>query len=138
MEGVGPLAQEVRTASPNHDRVALKGNLVHSLLHHQHHAVGIEDLAAESGGIALVTAAPEGLGQSVKSAVHPLIAAHDRGRLDVGEAGNFLGDQVIPDLPAQVFTQLGGDSAPAAAVLALNGNEAKHFAVVYCDSATGL
>ncbi len=62
----------------------------------------------------------------MKTAVHAFVAAHYRRALNIGQAGNFFGEEVVPELPAQVVGQLSGDSGGAAAVLALDGNETKH------------
>ena len=49
--------------------------------------------------------------------------------IDIGEAGDFFGEQVVPKLPAEVLGQLRGDGGASAAVLALDGDEAKHGVV---------
>jgi len=45
---------------------------------------------------------------------------HDGGTIDVGEAGNFLGEQLVPELPVQTMGQFRGNGAAAAAVLSLS------------------
>ena len=120
------LAQEIWSAAADHDCVSFARNLVHDLLHHRHHAVGVEYLTAKGGGIALVTAAPEGFREAVQAAVHAFFAAHDCRALHVGEAGNFFGDEMVPELPAEVVGELSGDRGGAAAVLPLDGDETKH------------
>ena len=125
MEGTGIFAQQIWGPATHNDRIPLPANLVHGLLHHRHHAVGIEHLIAQTCA-AFVTAAPEGLGEAVKAAVHALVAAHNGGGINLGKVGNFFGEELVPELPAQMLGQSRGNRGAAAAVLALDGNEAKH------------
>src|SRR5208337_3205251 len=122
---VGMVAQKIRRPASYHDRIPFLRDSVHDLLHQHHHAIRIEYLTAKRR-TAFIAPAPESSCQPVEAAIHALVAAHDGGRSNVGEAGNFFGEEVVPELPAHVVGELGGDGAPAAAVLALNGDDAKH------------
>src|SRR5579864_2379512 len=85
---------------------------------------------------ALVTASPESLGQAVETAVHTLVAAHYRGRINMGKAGDFFGEQVVPKLPTQALGEFSSNLGGPGAVLALDGDEAKHgYFLVYRHSA---
>src|SRR5579871_2717047 len=119
------FSQEEWCAPANDDRVPFPGDAIGDFLHHRHHAVGIEDLAAQHG-TPLVTAAPERFGETMEWTVDALIAALHRGGRDIGDAGNFFGEEMIPELPTEAVGQFCGDAAGAASVLAFNGDDAKH------------
>jgi hypothetical protein len=55
-----------------------------------------------------------------------LFATLHSGSVDIGESGNLFGEQAIPELPTETASQVSGDGAAAAAVLALDGDETKH------------
>jgi hypothetical protein len=122
---IGVLAQQVRRASPHHHGISLGRNPVQDFLHHLHHAVGVEGLGA-SGSAAIVTPAPERLGQAIEATVHFLVAAPHRRSFHVGDASNLLGEKLVPKLPAQVCGQLHRNRRAAATVLAFDGNEPEH------------
>jgi hypothetical protein len=44
----------------------------------------------------------------------------------VGEAGDFLGEQFVPQFPTQARSKLPGNSRRPTAVLALDGNNSDH------------
>ena len=64
-----------------------------------------------------------------EAAVHALIAAPHRGTINVGKAGNFFGEKVIPEFPAKAVGKLCCNGAAAATILALDGDQAEHSAV---------
>src|SRR5271165_681732 len=75
----------------------------------------------------------------METAVHALVATLHRSRVNLGEAGNLFGDDVIPEFPTEAFGKPGSDGTAAAAVLALNGDEAEHGCrLVYRYSPCGL
>jgi len=61
----------------------------------------------------------------VKAAIHALIAALDRGAIHIGDAGDFLGEQMIPELPTQTAGQFSGNGAAAAAILPLDRDQSR-------------
>src|SRR5579871_1384977 len=120
------FTQKIRGPAAYDHGVPFLSDLIHDLLHHRHHAVSVEDLTAKSSGVALVTAAPESLGETVEAAIHAFVATHDGGRFDVRETGDFFGETLIPDFPSQSLGQPGSDGTPAATVFALDGQDPKH------------
>ena len=62
----------------------------------------------------------------MEAAVHAFVAAQDGLGIDVSEAGNYLCEQMVPELPSQLLRQLGGDGSGPATVFALDGDETKH------------
>ncbi len=126
MECVGILPQEIRCATAHDNRVSFLRDLVHDVLHHRQHAVGVEHLAAQRSGIAFVAASPEGFRKAVQAAVHALIAAPHGRLIDISKPCNLFGEQSIPELPPQVVGELSGDGSGATTVLALDGDQTKH------------
>src|SRR5579872_5009787 len=131
------LAQEVRCAASYDHRVPFLPDVIHDVLHHGHHAVGVEHLAAK-WRVALIASAPENFRQTMQAAVHALVAALDRRGMDLGDAGDLIGEKLVPHLPTQATGQLNCNLGCAAAKLAFDGYDAKHGFLVYCHSSAGL
>jgi hypothetical protein len=125
VKSVRLFAQEEGRAAADYNGITFLGDSWRDLFHQRDHAVGIEGLIAQRR-TTLVAAAPESFGQAVETAVHALIAAHDGGAVDVGEASNLFGEKPVPEPPTQAAGEFSGDGAAAAAVLSLDGDEAKH------------
>ena len=119
------LAQKKWRAAADNHCIPFPGNSGGNLLHPFHHAVGIKSLIGEVSA-AFVAAAPESFRQAVEAAIHALVAALNGGLVNVGEAGDLFGEALVPESPAEMFGELGGDGAAAATVLPFDGDHAKH------------
>ena len=101
MECVRAFAQEVGSAATDYDCVPLFSNSTGDVLHHGNHAIGIESLIAQGRG-ALITASPENFGHAVETTVHAFVTAPNGCGMNVRDAGNLFGEQVVPEFPPQV------------------------------------
>src|ERR1700722_3035403 len=125
VEGICLVAQKIRGSPPHHHRISFLSNFGGDFFHHLHHAVSVESLTRQMS-TALVTSPPEGFCQAVEPAVHALVTTLHGGGIDVCQAGDFLGETTVPERPSQLVRQLCRDGATPAAILSLNGDEAKH------------
>jgi hypothetical protein len=88
-------------------------------LDHQIQFVGVD--------AAFVTAAQERLEKPVVERIPSLFPVLDNRLGAIRQARDFLGEQLIPKLPAELAGKLRGNFTAAAAILAFNGNDFDHL-----------
>jgi hypothetical protein len=62
----------------------------------------------------------------MQTAIHTFVAAFYGGRVDIRDAGDFFGEQMVPEFPASSLGELRSDVGSTATKLALDGNHAEH------------
>ncbi len=123
---VRPLAQKIRRAPAHDDAISRSCSPFHDLLPDRHEAIGVKNVSAGKRHVALVTSPPENLGKAVKSAVHALVTTRDCRGIDAGNLGDFFGQLMIPEFPAQPLGQLLGNFPAAASEFTLDCDDAIH------------
>src|SRR5204863_2644286 len=89
-------------------------------------AIGVKNVSAGKRHVALVTSPPENLGKAVKSAVHALVTTRDYPGIDAANPGDFFGQLMVPEFPAQPLGQLLGNLSAAASEFTLDCDDAIH------------
>src|SRR6185312_4716814 len=101
VECVRPVAQKVGRAAAHENAVALLGRFAEYLAYEGDHAIGVEGVHGGEWSASFKAAAPEDPGQAMKTAVQALFATPDHRMLNVSEFGDFLGELLVPKLPAE-------------------------------------
>ncbi len=123
VEGVGAIAQEVGCAAADDDAIAARGDVFDHFLQHFDHAIGVEDPRAAESERSFVTAARIDFEEAIEEGIHALVAALGFAMVDIGGAGDFCGDFLVPEFPAEAFGERFGDERAAAAVFAFEGDD---------------
>src|SRR5689334_18812985 len=63
----------------------------------------------------------------MEAAVATFIAAHDSGRIDMGNVGDFLGESLVPEFPVKMVGQRCCDLSSAAAKFTFDGDDPVHL-----------
>ncbi len=125
-EDVVAFAEEVGGAAADEDAIAAGGRIEDDAFHHGGHAIGVEGFDAFDGEAALEAAAEEDFHEAVEEGVDAFLAFFDGGDVGLSAAGDFAGEFLIPELPAEFFGEFLGDGGAAAAILAFHGDDADH------------
>src|SRR5689334_784190 len=71
---------------------------------------------------ALIASAEKGLEKSVVERIGPFLSSFNYGRGTLGKPCDFLGQSLVPELPAKALRHHLGDFATAASIFPFNGN----------------
>ena len=123
MECVRAIAQEVGCAAADDDAIAARGDVFNDFLQHFDHAIGVEDPGPTDSESALITAACINFEEAIEEGVHALVATLGFALVDIGGASDFGGDFLIPEFPAEAFSERFGDEGAAAAVFTFVGDD---------------
>ena len=126
-ESVGPIPQEVGGGPPDNHALARRRRLLNDLLGEMDKAVGIHDVGIGQHDAALVAAAPEDFGQAVEPGINPFLPALAGFGADFGQLGDFPGQSVVEQFPAQPVRDLVGDGAGAGAKFTFDDNDSFHW-----------
>src|SRR5580704_19733467 len=90
-------------------------------------AFAVHDIELVRVEAAFVAAAQKGFEEPVIERVGAFLAYFDNGFGAIGQTGDFLGQILIPKLPAELLSNLLGDFAAAASVFAFDGENSDHL-----------
>ncbi len=102
VEGVGTIAQEVGSAAADDDAIAARGDVFNDFLQHFDHAIGVKDPGPADSKRPFVTAARVNFEEAIEEGVQALVAALGFALINVCGAGDFRGDFLVPEFPAEV------------------------------------
>ena len=102
------------------------GGAFHHALGDLADAIGVRHLQPRSVQAAFVAAAHEGLEEPVVQGILFLFVLLDHAAIAFHPAGDFVGQQLVPELPAQALGDPLGDLGAAAAVFAFDGDDSDH------------
>jgi hypothetical protein len=123
VEGVGAVAQEVGLAAADDDAIAARGDVVNHSVQHFNHAIGVEYPGAADSERAFVAAARVNFEEAIEERIDALVAALGVALVDIGGAGDFGGNFLVPEFPAEALGEGFGDERAAAAVFAFEGDD---------------
>src|SRR5271168_4707164 len=122
VEGIGAFAQKVGCAAADDDAIAARGDVFNDFLEHLDHAIGVKDAGVAEAERSFITAARIHFEETIEEGVHALVATLRFAVVNIGGAGDFGGDFLVPEFPAEAFGERSGDERAAAAVFAFEGD----------------
>jgi len=113
-------------AAADDDTVAGVGDLQNDFLGDAKDALAVNDFELVGIDAAFEAAAQEGFEEAVIERIVFFFAALDDSLRAIGETGDFFGEAVVPEFPAEALGEQASDIAAAAAVFAFDGNDFDH------------
>src|ERR1700733_7940169 len=123
VEGIWAVAQKIGRATADDDAIAARGNVFNDFLQHLDHAVGVENARVAQTERSFITAARINFEQAIKKGIYALVAALCFTVVHIGGAGDFGGDFLVPEFPAEAFGERSRDERAAATVFPFEGDD---------------
>src|SRR5580692_68723 len=133
VKGIATALQIVGRAAPNDDALTAFGSTFHHALGDLPDAIGIRHLQPRGIQTTFEAASHESLEQPVEEGVPLLFVFLHHSAVAFHQPGDFVGQQLIPQLPAQASRDSLRDIGATAPVFALDRNHLDHGSINHND-----
>ena len=133
VKGIASALQVVGRAAPNDDALAAFGSTFHHALRDLSDAIGICHLQPRGIQTTFEAASHESPEQPVEDRIPLLFVFLHHSAVALHQPGDFVGQQLIPQLPAQASRDSFRDIGATAPVFALDRNHSDHGSINHND-----
>ena len=126
-QGIGPGLQKLLRTPAHDDAVPTFRGMFNHASSDSENSLAIDEIEFGRIYAALITSAHKGFEQPIVQRIGSFFSDFDYRLGTLGEPGDLLGQQLVPEFPAELIGKFLSDLAAAASVFAFNGDDFDHL-----------